>query len=56
MWEGVVERAGGAMLEMQGFPGDHAAVRAVARETEALQRELLRKRIDLLVPSEGAKE
>ena len=56
LWEGVVERAGGAMLEMQGFPGDHAAVRAVARETEALQRELLRKRIDLLVPSEGAKE
>ena len=28
LWEGVVERAGGAMLEMQGFPGDHAAVRA----------------------------
>lgn len=43
-----MERAGGEYLELGSFPGDHAKVREQMLQVEALQRDLLQKRLDLL--------
>lgn len=48
LWGGAMERAGGEYLELGSFPGDHAKVREQMMQVEALQRDLLQKRLDLL--------
>lgn len=48
LWAGAMERAGGEYLELGSFPGDHAKVREQMVQVEALQRDLLQKRLDLL--------